>query len=220
MTAAPGSVDASAARPLRADARRNRESILAAAREVFVEQGVAAPLDAIAQRANVGIATLYRRFPDRDALVREIALDVFAVVRATAEDAVASPGDDPLMKRFFAQIAQLRLGVLMATLFPVVEAQVRTDPAVAEAAAQLGAALDRLVAAAQTAGELREDVTADDIVGLLAMLTRPLPGMPHAFAEELAPRLLHLVAEGLSTAGATPAPPVPPRPDEWPPLPR
>jgi AcrR family transcriptional regulator len=57
-------------RRLRADARRNREHVLAAARDVFVEQGAEAPLDEIARRAGVGIATLYRRFPDRNALIR------------------------------------------------------------------------------------------------------------------------------------------------------
>jgi formylglycine-generating enzyme required for sulfatase activity len=51
---------------LRADARRNREQLLVAARDVFVEQGVDAPLDDVARRAGVGIATLYRRFPDRN----------------------------------------------------------------------------------------------------------------------------------------------------------
>lgn len=220
MSAFDAAVDDRAARPLRADARRNRERILAAAREVFVEQGVSAPLDAIAQRANVGIATLYRRFPDREALVREIALDAFAAVRTAAEDAAATPRDGSAVKQFFQRVVDLRLGVLMATLFPVVEAQVRTDPAVAEAAALLGGAMDRLVAAGQEAGELRRDVTADDIVALLAMLTRPLPGMPHAFAEQLTPRLLHLLAEGLEGAAQSPAPPVPQRPPEWPPLPR
>jgi AcrR family transcriptional regulator len=217
----PSDTPAVVERPLRADAQRNRERILAAAREVFVAHGVAAPLDAIAQRAGVGIATLYRRFPDREALVREIAMDAFAAVRGAAEAAVTDArGDTTVVKTFFRRIAELRLGVLMATLFPVVEAQVRTDPGVAAAAGRLGVALDELVAAAQTAGELRGDVTADDLIGLLAMLTRPLPGMPAAFAEQLTPRLLHLVAEGLESSTATPAPAVPERPGDWPPLPR
>ena len=77
MTAINGRISsASGRRGLRADARRNREHVLAAAREVFVEQGADAPLDEIARRAGVGIATLYRRFPDRAALLRAVALDV------------------------------------------------------------------------------------------------------------------------------------------------
>lgn len=208
-------------RPLRADAQRNRERVLAAAREVFVELGVAAPLDAIAQRAGVGIATLYRRFVDRDALVREIALEAFGAVTAAAGDAASKrSAGTTILQQFFRQILELRLGVLMATLFSVIEAQVRSDTDVAKAAAHLGRALDALVAAAQEAGELRDDVTADDLVALLALLTRPLPGMPPSYAEQLTPRLLHLLAEGLETPRPTPAPAPPQRPPEWPPLPR
>lgn len=221
MTATSGTNAIASSRPLRADAQRNRERILAAAREVFVDQGLSAPLDAIAQRADVGIATLYRRFADRDALVREIALDAFRAVTAAAHGAAASAdaGSTTVM-RFFQQIIELRLGVLVANLFPVIEAQVRNDAEVASAAAQLGRALDDLVATARSAGELREDVTADDLVGLLALLTRPLPGMPLAYAEQLTPRMLHLLAEGLGTAAATPAPAAPDHPQEWAGLPR
>src|SRR3954454_11504336 len=60
---------------LRADARRNRDQILRAARDVFVEHGPGAPLEEVGRRAGVGIGTLYRRFPDRRALQRAVALD-------------------------------------------------------------------------------------------------------------------------------------------------
>ena len=58
-------------RPLRADARRNRDAILQAAREAFEADGVLTPLDAVATRAGVGNATLYRNFPTRDDLLAE-----------------------------------------------------------------------------------------------------------------------------------------------------
>ena len=74
---------------LRADARRNREQLLLAARDVFVERGPDAPLEDVAQRAGVGIGTLYRRFPDRQALLRAVALDVLARVTAEAHAALA-----------------------------------------------------------------------------------------------------------------------------------
>src|ERR671937_2812476 len=80
-------------RPLRADALRNREHVLAAARAVFVEQGADAPLDDIARRAGVGIATLYRRFPDRDALMRAVVLDVLTNVGQQARLALAEEAD-------------------------------------------------------------------------------------------------------------------------------
>ncbi|WP_343948986.1 TetR/AcrR family transcriptional regulator [Nonomuraea longicatena] len=60
---------------LRADARRKREQIVIAAREVFLEQGIHAPPEEIARRAGIGIATLYRRFPGRHTLVQQVALD-------------------------------------------------------------------------------------------------------------------------------------------------
>src|SRR5512142_3136850 len=72
---------------LRADASRNRERILAAARDVFVEEGAGAPLEDIAKRAGVGIATLYRRFPDRESLMRGVVLNVLG--RSTDEARLA-----------------------------------------------------------------------------------------------------------------------------------
>jgi AcrR family transcriptional regulator len=70
--------------PVRVDAVRNRERLLKAAREVFVEQGVDVPLEDIVKRVGVGIATLYRRFPDRVALMRAVALHVLVQVAAEA----------------------------------------------------------------------------------------------------------------------------------------
>src|SRR5919199_1988766 len=83
----------SSRRGLRADARRNRAQVLAAARDVFVEQGPDAPLDEVARRAGVGIATLYRRFPDRAALQRAVALDVLAQAADAARQAEAEEAD-------------------------------------------------------------------------------------------------------------------------------
>src|SRR5258708_7601532 len=78
---------------LRADARRNRDQILSAARDVFVEVGPGAPFDAIARRAGVGIATLYRRFPDRQALMRAVVLDVVGHVGHEARVALSEEPD-------------------------------------------------------------------------------------------------------------------------------
>jgi AcrR family transcriptional regulator len=77
------------ARPLRADAERNREAILGAARQVFAEQGLEAPLEVIALRAGVGIATLYRRFPRRDQLVAAAFIDKVGQYAQAAEQGLA-----------------------------------------------------------------------------------------------------------------------------------
>src|SRR5437762_2748139 len=107
----------SSQRGLRADARRNRDQVLAAARDVFVELGADAPLDEVARRAGVGIATLYRRFPDRAALQRAVALDVLrrageAAHRAEAEepDAVAALG------RYMHAALDLRISAVLPAL--------------------------------------------------------------------------------------------------------
>jgi AcrR family transcriptional regulator len=67
-------------KPLRADARRNREKVLAAARAVFAEQGVGAQMDDVARRADVGVGTVYRHFPTKEALLNALSDEVFAVV--------------------------------------------------------------------------------------------------------------------------------------------
>src|SRR5215472_7903830 len=79
-------------RPLRADARDNRRRLLDAARDVFIELGPGAPLDEIARRAGTGIATLYRRFPDRQALMRDVIVDA---IRRTSAEARRAAEDEP-----------------------------------------------------------------------------------------------------------------------------
>src|SRR6266851_2947915 len=101
---------ASGRRGLRADARRNRAHVLAAARDVFVEHGADAPLDEVAHRAGVGIATLYRRFPDRATLLRAVALDVLARTAAeacAAETEEADPFD--ALGRYMHRALDLRI---------------------------------------------------------------------------------------------------------------
>jgi AcrR family transcriptional regulator len=78
---------------LRRDAQRNRDAIVAAARQLFCDQGLEAPLDEIARRAGVGIATLYRRFPSRVELLDAVLADTLQAHIEVAEQALAM--DDP-----------------------------------------------------------------------------------------------------------------------------
>jgi AcrR family transcriptional regulator len=80
-------------KPLRADARRNREKVLEAARAVFAEQGVDAQMDDVARRADVGVGTVYRHFPTKDALLTALTNELFAVVAAHARSLLEL--DDP-----------------------------------------------------------------------------------------------------------------------------
>src|SRR5688500_14160776 len=78
---------------LRADAARNRDRILAAARDVFAEQGAEAPIDDVVRRAGVGSATLYRRFPTRASLIRAVALDLLDRSAAEGQAALTEEPD-------------------------------------------------------------------------------------------------------------------------------
>ena len=82
-----------AEKPLRADARRNREKVLAAARAVFAEQGVDAQMDDVARRADVGVGTVYRHFPTKDALLNALTDELFDVIAAHAREMLEL--DDP-----------------------------------------------------------------------------------------------------------------------------
>src|ERR1700687_1419601 len=117
MARVNGRISSKYPKGLRADARRNRQQVLAAATEVFVEQGADAPLDDIARRAGVGIATLYRRFPDREALWRAVALDVTA---RTAHEALAAELEeaDPFdgLARYMHRSLDLRISAVMPAL--------------------------------------------------------------------------------------------------------
>jgi AcrR family transcriptional regulator len=80
-------------KPLRADARRNREKVLTAARAVFAEQGVDAQMDDVARRADVGVGTVYRHFPTKDALLQALAEELFDELAAHAREMLEL--DDP-----------------------------------------------------------------------------------------------------------------------------
>ncbi|CAL9300058.1 hypothetical protein SUDANB135_03136 [Streptomyces sp. SudanB135_2055] len=97
----------------RADALRNRERIVTAAREMFVEHGPDVPLDDVARRAGVGNATVYRNFPDRDALVREVVCSVMDRTARAAEVALAESGDAfEALERFVHVAADERISAL------------------------------------------------------------------------------------------------------------
>src|SRR5439155_5023313 len=187
MTAINGRISSvSGRRGLRADAVRNREHVLAAAREVFVEHGADAPLDDIARRAGVGIATLYRRFPDRAALLRAVALAVLARSGDEARAAEAEEADSfCALARYMHRALNLRISAVIPALLGHISFE---DEEVKHARQQAVEPVLRLIEAAQAAGRLRADVAFGDIGLLLVRLSRPLPG---PFPRELDMRLAH-----------------------------
>lgn len=151
---------------MRADARRNRERVLAAAREAFATEGPSVGLDDIARRAGVGAGTVHRHFPTKDELFKAVIADRLAELAGTARS--LTDADDPggAFFGFFERLAdQARANLaLSAALSGPVEVD---DPAFA-AGADLQAALAVLLERAQRAGAVRADVGAADLHGIIA----------------------------------------------------
>jgi AcrR family transcriptional regulator len=185
---------------LRADARRNLEQVLAAAREVFVERGPGAPLEEVASRAGVGIGTLYRRFGDRAELLRAVVLDALEESRSAAEAALASAADDGADGLgALADYMHAVLDVRVSAVIPLVLDRLDLDDAELAPAREASAgAVERLIQTAHDDGSLPRQVTFADIGTLLVRLSRPLPGpVPIAVNDDLAHRHLDLVLAGL-----------------------
>jgi AcrR family transcriptional regulator len=180
---------------LRADARRNRDQILLAARDVFIERGPDAALDEVARRAGVGNATLYRRFPDRRSLLRAVVVEVFRGVGDEARQALAEESDPfEALARYMHRALDLRIGAVMPGLIGLKEA----DQEVATARDSVSAAARKLVDGAHTAGALRPDVTEGDIGTMLIRLSRPLQTpLPPELDRALAHRHLDVLLDGL-----------------------
>ncbi|WP_308405119.1 TetR/AcrR family transcriptional regulator [Streptomyces sp. B93] len=179
----------------RADALRNRERIVAAARELFVEHGADVPLDDIARRAGVGNATVYRNFPDRDALVREVVCSVMERTARAAEQALAE-NDDAFMalERFVHAAADERISALcpmISTTFdqhhPDLEAaRLRVERLVAD-----------VMERAKAAGQLRTDVAVGDLMIVIGQLSRPPAGLGCLSIDRYVHRHLQLFLDGL-----------------------
>ncbi|MBG6069876.1 TetR/AcrR family transcriptional regulator [Micromonospora ureilytica] len=184
---------------LRADARHNREQIIEAARALIAERGVEVPMEEVARRAGVGAATLYRRFPDREALVRGVALDGFDRVVAIARDAEDEEPDAwGALARFVRRAsAELRLATWLSIWFTSTWQQLRAEPEEQRLRQALLKILDRLVRRAQADGDLRPDVDAGDLTLMMALLLRPLPGLRAELTQRSVDRYLILMLEGL-----------------------
>jgi AcrR family transcriptional regulator len=206
--AAVGTVGASIERTgqprLRADASRNRERIVAAAREAFVEHGAEATLDEIARRAGVGNATIYRHFVDRSELIRQVIVDVMDRIVVLAETALAEEPDAfEALRRFVYGAAEEQIGAMCPML------SCGCEPYAAELAEKrvhLRRAVDAIMDRARVSGLLRPDVTSGDVLLALPQLTRPLPGTEHRCLDRFVKRGLQLLLDGMRAPARSPLP--------------
>ncbi len=193
MQAAPP-VQRRASRP-RADALRNRERITAAAREMFVEFGPDVPLDEIARRAGVGNATVYRNFPDRDALVREVVCSVLDRTSEEAERALAEGGDAfEALERFVHGAADERVSALCPMVSSTFD---RNHPDLKAARERIERLVEEVMNRAKAAGSLRPDVGVGDVMVAVAQLSRPPAGTACFSADRFVHRHLQLFLDGL-----------------------
>ena len=194
-------------RAMRADARRNRARVLAAAEEVFSAEGQKAQVDEIARRAGVGVGTVCRHFPTKQALLDAVLEAMYVSLLAEAEAALTEPDAGAAFDAFFHQLAGFQarhraLAESMATTIDLSESAQSTRQA-------LRRALTQLTKNAQAVGAIRDDVGAADVTTLIS-------GVAHttALAGDLQPvlrkRYVAIILDGLRPhdRGALPGKPM------------
>jgi AcrR family transcriptional regulator len=193
----PCAATGAAGRPLRADAQRNRARILDAAETVFASEGIEAPVDLIAEKAGVGVGTLYRHFPTKERLCEAILLDRLASLTADAR-ALADAEDAPAaffgFLEHFVEEGAAKRDLLVA----VTGAGVEFEQAAAGIKDELRRAVGVLLHRAQDAGAVRSDVTAETVVMLIGATCH---AAGHAGTTP-SDALLSVVCDGLRPPGA------------------
>jgi AcrR family transcriptional regulator len=153
-------------RALRSDARRNRERLLVAAEEVFAERGVSVPVDEVAERAGVGVGTLYRHFPTKEALF-------VAVVATRLEDLCEESrrwrdAPDPGAALFaFADRLGSEVSVKHDLADALAEAGIDVKAEMADVMEEMTSNVEALISRAQQSGDIRDDVAAKELFGLV-----------------------------------------------------
>lgn len=197
-TPTPTSTD----RPLRADAERNRRRVLDAAEALFGEQGNGATIEGIAKRAGVGVGTVCRHFPTKQALLDEVLVESFRELVADADEALASEEPAEAFERFVHRLAehQSRRRLLAEQM----AAEIELPPAAVELKNAMRSAITELVARAQSAGAIRDDISPADTSMLFAGIAQitAIAGGDASLRE----RYVAVILDGLRPAAATPLP--------------
>jgi AcrR family transcriptional regulator len=181
-------------RPLRADARRNREHLLRVATSAFASEGLSVPLDEIARRAGLGPGTLYRHFPTKEALVEAVMLDRMRSLLDDARSRAASEFPGAALFGFIDRLiaeADAKRDLVDA----LASADVDITTRCAGAAAGIRDAIGVLLARAQQAGAVRADVGIAELMGLLSGLMFAVRSSSARDADR--GRLLAVMCDGL-----------------------
>ncbi|WP_405478841.1 TetR/AcrR family transcriptional regulator [Streptomyces sp. NBC_00009] len=184
-------------RPMRADARRNYERLLAEARTAFAEHGTGASLEDVARRAGVGIGTLYRHFPNRHALMSAVFEDAVSDLLARSRALLADPQPCSALVAWLRDIIT-HAGEYRGLSRALMSASHDASSALSRCSTPMREAGQALLSRAQRAGAVRADVSIGDLLQLtnaIALAAEETPDDP-----ELADRLLRLTLRGI-TAG-------------------
>jgi AcrR family transcriptional regulator len=188
--------------PKRADARRNRERVLAAAEEVFAESGLKAPIEEVARRAGVGVGTVCRNFPTKQALIEAVVGAMYETLLQQVEGSLEDPDPGRAFEQFVLGLSEFQVR------HRALADQMANDDMLASAASpkeKVMRAVAALVARAQSEGAIRADIGAGDVSMLFS-------GVAHAtsIAGELQPmlreRFVRIILDGLRPEDATPLP--------------
>lgn len=183
---------------MRADALRNRDRLLGAAVELILEVGAEPPLDAIARRADVGVGTLYRHFPDREQLLRAVAEHVLDQSIEAAETARASESDGYDALRQYMHAAVERGVGALNLIRPLLD-----DPDWTQQRTRMATFFESVLKQGKQDGRLRQETQTADIVFAVIRFSRPVAlGLSRSDERLIAHRHLDIYIDGLGTADA------------------
>jgi AcrR family transcriptional regulator len=191
---------------LRADAARNRQSLVDAARSAFAEHGLDVPLDDIARRAGIGNATLYRRFPTRADLVAAVYATQMAVHAAAVEAALLEADPWEGLSAYLVTVTSMQAAD--RAVADLVSMDVSAAPEIEALRAEAFKGLVQLLGRCRATGALRADFTPEDVLVLL-MANSGLVERAESTAEAASARLVHLLLDGMRAQAATEGPKAP-----------
>jgi AcrR family transcriptional regulator len=181
-------------KPLRADAALNRQKIMATAEAMFAKDGLGVSVDDIARQAKIGIGTLYRHFPTKDALIAAIARKHIEEFACRAEQLALDPQPTQLREIFERTLAD---GANKRSFLESLGPTWKTGPEIEPSRARARRAVAKLLTRAQETGEVRDDVSLADVIVLIrGLFTSDLDAKTRA-------RLLRVLFDGLRPPGGT-----------------